>query len=103
MHKLLFKGVLITGLFLIADFGLTSCASSAHCPAVAGTGNSASRKMGGAKKKYCAGVKGTGNFKPRVKRKKEDGLTSKKMERAMAKSERKKAGPLQQKTLSVDQ
>ena len=103
MRKLLLKGLMLSALFLVADLGLTSCASSAHCPGVAGTGNSASRKVGGAKKKYCAGVNGTGNFKPKVKRKKEDGLTSKKMDRAMAKANKKKAGPLKQKTLSVDQ
>jgi hypothetical protein len=102
MRKLLLKGLMLSAFFLVADLGLTSCASRTHCPAVAGTGNTATRS-GRARKKYCAGVNGTGNFKPKVKRKKEDGLTSRKMDRAMAKAQKKKAGPLKQKTLSVDQ
>lgn len=103
MRKLLFKGILVGSMFLLADLTFTSCASSTHCPAVAGTGNSATHRGGGAKKKYCAGVNGTGNFKPKVKKKKEDGLTSRKMEKSIAKSKQQKAGPLEQKKLSMDQ
>lgn len=102
MRQLLLKGILVGSMFLLADLSLTSCSSSAHCPAVAGTGNSATAR-GGAKKKYCAGVNGTGNFKPKVKKKKEDGLTSRKMEKSIAKSKQQKAGPLEQKKLSMDQ
>lgn len=102
MHKHLLKSLVIVGMFVFAEVTLTSCAGTNHCPAVAGTGNSASRG-GGAKKKYCAGVNGTGNFKPKVKRKAENGLMSKKQEKQMAKAQRKKAGPIQSRTLSVDQ
>lgn len=67
---------------MVAGLGLASCTNQAHCPGVAGTGNSATHK-GGSRKAHCAGTASTGNFKPKVRNKKEDGLYSKKMARAM--------------------
>jgi hypothetical protein len=79
----------------------TSCKS--YCPAVDGTGNSASRgtriSLG---RSDCPAVRGTGNYKPKVKNKREDGLTSAKMERQIAKANKKKAGPIENKKLSFD-
>jgi hypothetical protein len=57
----------------------------------------------GTRKAGCAGVSGTGNYKPKVKNKREDGLTSSKMERQMAKANAKKAGPIESRKLSMDQ
>ena len=103
MRKNLLNVLMISAMFVLADLSLTSCASRTHCPAVQGTGNSASVGGGRAKKKYCAGVNGTGNFKPKVKKKKEDGLTSKKMEKSIAKAKQKDADPIQKRKLSMDQ
>ena len=102
MRKYLFHALFLSFAFLMAETTLTSCASRNHCPAVAGTGNSATHKGGFRGKKGCAGVTGTGNAKPKVRKKKEDGLTSRKMEKQIAKAERKKAGPIKSKTLSAD-
>lgn len=103
------KTFLRTSLALATVFtmaaALPSCVSTSHCPAVAGTGNSATHKTGflTSKKNGCAGVKGTGNYKPKVKNKREDGLMSAKMEKQMAKAQNKKAGPLESRKLSMDQ
>jgi hypothetical protein len=84
-------------------FALPACRS--YCPGVDGTGNSASRQSRLTlfpSKAHCPAVAGTGNYKPKVKNKKEDGLTSPKMERQMAKAANKKAGPLESKKLHFD-
>lgn len=105
MRPFLLRSIFVLATFLAANTLLTSCASSKHCPAVAGTGNSATHQRGllSSRKNGCAGVKGTGNYKPKVKNKREDGLTSKKMEKQMAKAQDKKAGPLESRKLSMDQ
>lgn len=103
MRKLVVKFLILGSVLVFSDTMLTSCASSKNCPAVAGTGNSASRKGGMIKGGKCPAVAGTGNYKPKVKRKPEDGLMSKKMAKQMARSKNKKAGPIAKKKLSVDQ
>lgn len=103
MRKYLFQILLIGGVVLFSDTMLTSCASSKHCPAVAGTGNSSSRRGGLVKAGKCPATAGTGNYKPKVRRKPQDGLMSAKMERQMAKSKKKKAGPIEKRKLSMDQ
>lgn len=103
MRKFLFKALLLGSIVVFADGFLTSCASSKHCPAVAGTGNSASRAKGFGGGGKCPAVKGTGNYKPKVRRKPQVGLTSKKMDKAMAKAQKKKSSPIQSRTLSADQ
>ena len=82
MRKLVFRLLLLGSVLVFSDGLLTSCASSKHCPAVAGTGN----------------------YKPKVRRKPQDGLMSKKMEKQMAKGNKPgKGGPIAKKKLSVDQ
>ena len=104
MRKLVFRLLLLGSVLVFSDGLLTSCASSKHCPAVAGTGNSASRKGGLVKGGKCPAVAGTGNYKPKVRRKPQDGLMSKKMEKQMAKGNKPgKGGPIAKKKLSVDQ
>lgn len=98
MKKIVITSLFVFGMALLSGSALTSCSSSAHCPAVAGTGNSAVSSHR-ASKKYCAGVKGTGTIKPKQKNRIEDGNFSKKVERQLAKS--KNADPIQQKTLEV--
>lgn len=103
MKSHLLKFLFVASLFLVGGLALPSCKS--YCPGVDGTGNSASRQtrrsisLG---KSHCPAVAGTGNYKPKVKNKKEDGLMSAKMERQMAKSEKKKAGPLESRKLSFE-
>lgn len=104
MRRTLIHGFFAISALLLMQASLPSCTSSKHCPAVAGTGNSATYKGGhnvGTRKAGCAGVNGTGNYKPKLKNKREDGLTSAKMERQMAKAQ--KSSPIEGKTLSVDQ
>ncbi len=103
MRKLVFKLLILGSVVIFSDTLLTSCASSKHCPAVAGTGNSASRKGGLVKGGKCPAVAGTGNFKPKVNRPPQDGLTSRKMEKQIAKAKSKKTSPIAKKKLSVDQ
>ncbi len=102
MFKNVLRALAFGALLLLADTTLTSCSSSKHCPAVAGTGNSASRAKGFGRGGSCPAVKGTGNYKPHVKRKKEDGLMSKKMEKQMAKADKKDSSPIQKRKLSFD-
>lgn len=102
MRKYIFQILLVGSVVLFSDTMLTSCASSKHCPAVAGTGNSSSRKGGLVKGGKCPATAGTGNFKPKVKRKPEVGLMSPKMERQMAKANKKKSKPIVKRTLSAD-
>jgi hypothetical protein len=103
MKSKLVLGTLFVSAILLSNVALTSCKS--YCPGVDGTGNSASREtrrsisLG---KSHCPAVAGTGNYKPKLKNKKEDGLTSPKMERQMAKAANKKAGPLESKKLHFD-
>ena len=91
------------GLLVASNFALTSCKS--YCPGVDGTGNSASREtrrsisLG---KSHCPAVAGTGNYKPKLKNKKEDGLSSAKMERAIAKAAHKNSSPVEKKKLHFD-
>jgi hypothetical protein len=75
--------LILTGIFCLSMAVLSSCTSQAHCPGVAGTGNSATHKGGGGRKTHCPGTASTGNFKPKVSNKKQDGLYSKKMARSM--------------------
>lgn len=103
MRKYLFQILLLGGIVLFADTTLTSCASSKNCPAVAGTGNSSSRKGGLIKGTKCPATAGTGNYKPKVKRKPEVGLMSPKMERQMAKANKKKTSPIESRKLSAEQ
>jgi hypothetical protein len=91
-------------LVMVMGLILPSCRST-YCPGVDGTGNSASRsnhKSISIGKPKCPAVAGTGNYKPKLSNKKEDGLTSPKMARAMAKAERKKASPIQSRKLSFE-
>ncbi len=101
MRKLVFQLLILGSVLVFSDTMLTSCSSSKNCPAVAGTGNSASRQGGLIKGGKCPAVAGTGNYKPKLNRKPQDGLMSKKMAKQMAKN--KKAGPIAKKKLSVDQ
>lgn len=103
-HTLIRTSLALATLLTMAT-ALPSCVSTNHCPAIAGTGNSATHKTGflTSKKNGCAGVKGTGNYKPKVKNKREDGLMSPKMEKQMAKAQAKKAGPIDSRKLSMDQ
>lgn len=103
MRKLIFNALFLGGILIFADLSLTSCTSRNHCPAVAGTGNSASRKAGFGRGGSCPAVKGTGTSKPKIRRKPQVGLTSKKMDKAMAKAKKKDAKPIQKRTLSADQ
>lgn len=106
MTRLIFRGFVVLLSVMALQMPLTSCTSSKHCPAIAGTGNSATHKSGrvvGTRKAGCAGTSSTGTYKPKVKRKKEDGLMSAKMERQMAKAQAKKASPIESKKLSMDQ
>lgn len=93
--------VLLLSVFVGSEVALTGCKS--YCPAVDGTGNTASR---GVRRTFgrtdCPGVNSTGNYKPKVKNKREDGLVSPKMAREMAKADRKKAGPIESKKLHFD-
>lgn len=103
MKAQLLKYFSVAVLVFVSSFAITGCKS--YCPGVDGTGNSASRNTNRAirlGKSHCPAVSGTGNYKPKVKRKKEDGLMSAKMERQMAKAEKKKAGPIEAKKLSFD-
>ena len=78
----LLKYLFAASLFVGGSFAVTGCKS--YCPGVDGTGNSASRNTNRAirlGKSHCPAVAGTGNQKPKLKRKKEDGLMSAKMER----------------------
>jgi hypothetical protein len=88
---------------LCAALGMEVTSCKSYCPAVDGTGNTASRgtriSLG---RSDCPAVRGTGNYKPKVKNKREDGLTSAKMERSIAKANKKKAGPIENKKLSFD-
>lgn len=90
-------------LLALISFSATSCKS--YCPGTDGTGNSASREtrrsisLG---KSHCPAVAGTGNYKPKLKNKKEDGLTSAKMERQMAKAANKNNNPIEKKKLHFD-
>ena len=102
MKKLLFSGLFLISFSLMSTGALTSCASRTHCPAVAGTGNSASSGSRGAKKKYCAGVKGTGTIKPKRKNRIEDGNFSIKTEKARLKAKKKNTSPIKQKKLQAD-
>ncbi len=103
MNFRLFKLTFAATLIVLANFALTSCKS--YCPGVDGTGNSASREtrrsisLG---KSHCPAVAGTGNYKPKVKNKREDGLTSAKMERQMAKAANKNNNPIEKKKLHFD-
>lgn len=99
MGKSIFTLILLFGIFVLGELTLTSC--SHYCPAVTGTGNTASagRHKGG----HCAGVKSTGTIKPKRKRVIEDGNFDPKMAKAMAKAERKKAKKIDKKQLSADQ
>ncbi|MCB9233578.1 MAG: hypothetical protein H6581_18115 [Bacteroidia bacterium] len=101
MKKIISRTVLFSSFALIMGATAVSCASRAHCPAVAGTGNSASASHKGASGKYCAGVKGTGTIKPKQKKRIEDGNFSKKMEREKLRAQNKPHDPIQQKTLEV--
>ena len=103
MRTFISRTLLGLGLVLMISGGLPSCASSKHCPAVAGTGNSATRVKGFGRGGSCPAVKGTGNYKPKVRKKKEDGLISKDMAKAMAKAEKKKTSPIKKRKLSFDQ
>lgn len=91
MRTIFFRGMkklfrLSTGLFVgLLAFQLLATSCNSYCPAVSGTGNSASHKKRVVKRKYCAGVSSTGNKKVKVKRKKEDGLFSKKMNKEVHK------------------
>jgi hypothetical protein len=101
MKAKLFPLLLLAVVSLSLPVGVSSCKS--YCPAVDGTGNTASRgtriSLG---RSDCPAVRGTGNYKPKVKNKREDGLTSAKMERSIAKANKKKAGPIENKKLSFD-
>ena len=103
-HTLIRTSLALATLFTMAT-ALPSCVSTNHCPAIAGTGNSATHKTGflTSRKNGCAGVKGTGNYKPKVKNKREDGLMSAKMEKQMAKAQAKKTSPIESRKLSMDQ
>lgn len=95
--------LLLVSVLVGSTVALTACKS--YCPAVDGTGNSASRgvrrtlSLG---RPDCPAVRGTGNYKPKVKNKREDGLMSPKMARQMEKANRKKAGPIESKKLHFD-
>ena len=102
MFKSIVRACVFGALLLLADTTLTSCASSKHCPAVAGTGNSATRVKGFGRGGSCPAVKGTGNYKPKVRRKPQDGLVSKEMARQMAKAEKKNSSPIQKRKLTAD-
>lgn len=102
MFKNVLRALAFAGLLIFADTTLSSCTSSKHCPAVAGTGNSASRAKGFGRGGSCPAVKGTGNYKPKVRRKPQDGLMSKQMEKQMAKAEKKDAKPIQKRKLTAD-
>jgi hypothetical protein len=92
---------LIAALLLLSNVGLTACKS--YCPGVDGTGNSASR---GTRRTFgrtdCPAVAGTGNYKPKLKNKREDGLTSAKMERQLSKAAHKNSSPVEKKKLHFD-
>ena len=93
----------VAALLVLASLALPSCKS--YCPGVDGTGNSASRSDHRTlfpSKSHCPAVAGTGNYKPKLSNKREDGLTSPKMARQMAKSANKKAGPIEAKKLHFD-
>lgn len=80
MKKLLVRALVIGGMAMFVSGGLTSCAP----------------------KPGCAAVGGTGTIKPKL-RKPENGLSSRKMEKAIAKSKGKKTSPIAKKKLSIDQ
>jgi|GEM_PF-3248109 hypothetical protein len=106
MTRVIFRGFLLIFSVMVLLAPLTSCTSSKHCPAIAGTGNSATQKGArfvGTRKGTCPGNTSTGNYKPKVKNKREDGLMSAKMERQLAKSQNKKSSPIESKKLSMDQ
>lgn len=95
--------LLLGTLIVSANFALTGCKS--YCPGVDGTGNSASRSDHRTlfpRKSHCPAVAGTGNYKPKLSNKREDGLTSPKMARQMAKAAAKKGGPVEAKKLHFD-
>lgn len=102
MRSRLLKVVVLASLVVGANFVLTSCKT--YCPAVDGTGNTASR---GVRRTFgrsdCPAIAGTGNYKPKLKNKREDGLMSPKMAKQMAKAERKKQGPMVSKKLEFKQ
>ena len=98
-----YPAMIVALILAVASAALPACKS--YCPGVDGTGNSASRSEHRTlfpKKSHCPAIAGTGNFKPKVKNKREDGLTSPKMERQMAKAAAKKAGPIEAKKLHFD-
>jgi hypothetical protein len=101
MNSRFLKSLVVAAVVVSSNLIVTSCKS--YCPAVDGTGNTASR---GVRRTFgrtdCPAVAGTGNYKPKLKNKREDGLTSPKMARAMAKAEKKKAGPIVSKRLHFD-
>ena len=101
MNLRFWKLTLAASLLVASNFALTACTSD--CPGVDGTGNSASRST---RRTFgrtdCPAVAGTGNYKPKLKNKKEDGLTSAKMERAMAKAAHKNSSPVEKKKLHFD-
>ena len=101
MNSRFLKSLVVAAVVVSSNLMVTSCKS--YCPAVDGTGNTASR---GVRRTFgrtdCPAVAGTGNYKPKLKNKREDGLTSAKMARAMAKAEKKKAGPIESKRLHFD-
>ena len=101
MSSRFLKSLAIAAVLVCANLAVTSCKS--YCPAVDGTGNTASR---GVRRTFgrtdCPAVAGTGNYKPKLKNKREDGLMSTKMARQMAKANRKKAGPIESKRLHFD-
>jgi|GEM_PF-6577553 len=81
MKKLVVRALFIGGMAMFVSGGLTSCAPKPGCAAVAGTGTT----------------------KPKLRKKPQDGLTSKKMQKAMAKSKGKKVSPIAKKKLSMEQ
>lgn len=95
------KSLALATVLVTSNVVVTSCKS--YCPAIDGTGNTASR---GVRRTFgrtdCPGVNSTGNYKPKVKNKREDGLMSAKMARQMQKADNKKAGPIESKKLHFD-
>ncbi len=99
----MFNQILKPAAFLLAALFILTCFSSCshYCPAVTGTGNSATLHTKH-KKSHCAGVQSTGTIKPKQKHRIEDGLIDPKMAKAMAKANKKNAEPVSKKTLSAD-